>query len=85
MKKVFRSVLPLLLAVLMMSSLAVAAFAEEPAYRYTDGQSYKAGEGETKVYTVQVSAGANLDGAERTRQELLTPLFSRRKTGTTAS
>lgn len=71
MKKVFRSLFTLLLAVLMMSSLAVAAFAEEPAYRYTDGQSYKAGEGETKVYTVQVSAGANLDGAERTRQELL--------------
>lgn len=71
MKKTIRSLLALLLAVLMVGSLTVAAFAEDSADKYPVGQSYKDGEGDTEVYTVQVSAGPNLDGAERTRDQML--------------
>lgn len=71
MKNTMRSLIALLLAVLMMGSLAVAAYAEEPEYTYADGQSYEADGSQTSVYTVQVSAGPYLEGAERTRQELL--------------
>ncbi len=71
MKKTIRSLLALLLAVLMMGSLAVTAFAEDAKEKYPAGQSYKDSEGDTTVYTVQIAAGPNKDGAERTRDELL--------------
>ena len=69
--KTIRSMLALLLAVLLLGSLSVVAFAEDTEPKYPEGQSYTADEGETQVYTVQVSAGPNLDGAERTRDQML--------------
>ena len=69
--KTIRSLLALLLAVLLMASLTAVAFAEETEPKYPEGQSYTAEEGETKVYTVQVSAGPNLVGAEYTRYQML--------------
>lgn len=75
MKKSIRSLIALLLAVLMMSSLAVIAYAEDPTYIYTDGQYYEADESLIYVYTVQVSAGPNQSGAERTRAEMLAAGF----------
>ena len=69
--KTIRSMLALLLAVLLLGSLSVVAFAEDTEPKYPEGQSYTAEEGETQVYTVQVSAGPNLDGAERTRDQML--------------
>lgn len=69
MKKTFRSLIALLLAVLMMASLSVTAFAEE--YSYPDGQMYEEDESQVEVYTIQIAAGPNLSGAERTRTCLL--------------
>ncbi len=71
MKKTIRSLIALLLAVLMLGALAATASAEDAAGKYPAGQQYKAGEGETKVYTVQVCAGPNLSGAETVRDEML--------------
>ncbi len=70
MKKNVRSLIALFLAVLMMASLSVTAFAEEP-YTYPDGQFYEADESQVYVYTVQIAAGPNIHGAERLRTELL--------------
>ena len=71
MKKLMRSALALLLAVLMTASLAATALAEGPAGIYTDEQYYEADESQETYYTVQVSAGCNLDGAQRVRQTML--------------
>ena len=75
MKKSFRFLTAAILALLMICSSAGAALAEAPAYAYPDEQLYKAGEGETQVYTVQVSAGPNLGGAEYTRRQMLSAGF----------
>ena len=75
MKNTIRSMITLLLAVLLLCSLSVGALAENTKAIYPDGQSYKEGEGDTQFYTVQVSAGPNLDGAERTRTQLINAGF----------
>lgn len=73
MKKTFRSLIALLLAVLMMSSLSVTAFAEQ--YSYPDGQMYNEDESQVEVYTIQIAAGPNLSGAERARTCMLSKGF----------
>ena len=74
MKKHFRSLIALFLAVLMLSTLTVTAFAETET-TYPDGQSYRSEDGQVEVYTVQVAAGPNLDGAERIRTYMLAEGF----------
>lgn len=70
MKKSIRSLIALVLTVLMLCSLGVTAFAEhEPIY--VPDQSYREGEGQTEVYTVQIAVGPNLSGAERIRNNML--------------
>ncbi len=71
MKKTLRSALALLLAALLLGTLAVTAAAEEPEYTYTDEQYYEADETLKTYYTVQVSANKDLKSAERTRQAML--------------
>ena len=55
MKKRFRTVIALLLAAITICSLSAVAFAEDPGYTYTAGQTYQADENQVFVYTVQVS------------------------------
>ncbi len=71
MKNSFRSGLSLLLALLMLCTLAGTALAEDPGSPYPDEQFYQADEGETEIFTVQVSAGPNLSGAEFLRSQML--------------
>lgn len=75
MKKSIRSMLALLLAVLTLASLGASACAEDPACPYTAEQYYEADENQTQVFTVQVSAGPYQDGAERTRDYMLSKGF----------
>ncbi|MBR3473700.1 MAG: SPOR domain-containing protein [Oscillospiraceae bacterium] len=75
MRESMRSVLALLLAVLMLGTLAATAFAEEPEYTYTDGQYYEADETLETYFTVQVSANKDLKSAERTRKAMLNAGF----------
>ena len=75
MKNTLRSLFALLLAVLTLCSLSAAAFAEDPDYTYADGQIYQADDSQVFVYTVQVSAGPQLAGAERVRSEMLAAGF----------
>ena len=70
MKKSFRSIVALLLAVLTVCSLSAVAFADN-GYTYDDDQIYQADENQTFVYTVQVSAGPSRSGAERVRSYML--------------
>lgn len=75
MKKSFRTVIALLLAAVTLCSLSAVAFAENPGYTYTADQTYQADENQVFVYTVQVSAGCNLSGAERVRDYMLSKGF----------
>ena len=75
MKKCFRSLVALLLAVLTLCSLSAVAFAENSGYTYADEQIYQADENQVSVYTVQVSAGPILSGAERVRTYMLSNGF----------
>ena len=75
MKKGFRTVIALLLAAITVCSLSAVAFAEDPGYTYTAGQTYQADENQVFVYTVQVSAGCHLSGAERVRDYMLSKGF----------
>ncbi len=74
MKKLMRSAFALLLAVLMIASLAAAAYAD-PGSVYADEQFYEEDEGLDPCYTVQVSAGCSLEGAEYTRWTMLNAGF----------
>ncbi|MBR5093711.1 MAG: SPOR domain-containing protein [Oscillospiraceae bacterium] len=71
MKRSIRDLIALLLALLMLSSVAGVAFAEDAAEKYPGGQMYKSGEGDTTVYAVQIACGPNQDGAERLRDQML--------------
>ena len=75
MKKRFRTVIALLLAAITVCSLSAVAFAENPGYTYTTEQTYQSDENQVFVYTVQVSAGCNLSGAERVRDYMLSKGF----------
>ena len=71
MKKTLRSALALLLAALMLCTLAATALAEEPEYTYPDEQYFEEDETLETYYTVQVVAGPYQRGAEQTRLEML--------------
>lgn len=71
MKRSMRTLIALLLAVLMLSSLAATAFAEENETKYPAGQFFTDGEGSVTVSAVQIACGPNRAGAEYLRDTML--------------